>query len=167
MRLVFPSILVALLLTACGAPRQIESPAARRDFPENEYLALPTTGKATLRGQAFLKTRGGDVKTAAGSEVALNPVTSYSNEWYNNNYLRNMRMEPPDSRVFKYIKTVVADGSGHFTFKNVPNGEYYITTKVMWEAPTGYQGSLQQQGGLISKKITIKNDEDFELILTK
>lgn len=155
-----------LLLTGCAAPIQHET-AARREFPEGEYVTLAKTGKAIVRGQAFLKTRGGDVKTAAGNEVTLNPVTSYSTDWYNNNYLRGIRMDPPDNRIFQYIRTTIADGNGHFSFKNVPGGEYYITTKVTWESPTGYQGGLQQQGGVISRKILVNDTDELELIITR
>lgn len=68
---------VVLLSTSCAGLR----PAAtveRIAFPQEEYSSLPEAGTAVVHGQAFLKTRGGDVKTAAGEEVILNPVTSYS-----------------------------------------------------------------------------------------
>lgn len=133
-------------------------------FPEGEYLALPKTGTATVRGQAFLKTRGGDVKTAAGNRVLLNPVTSYSLEWYVRAYIQNQRIESPDPRIAAYVPIEIADGSGRFVFKNVPAGEYFVTTEVTWEAPTGY--GLQTQGGLVSKRIKVNAGEEVEVIVT-
>ena len=136
-------------------------------FPEGEYLALPKTGTATVRGQAFLKTRGGDVKTAAGNQVLLNPVTSYSLEWYEKSYLPNRGIENADPRLAAYVPTQIADGSGRFVFKNVPAGEYFVTTDVTWEAPTGYQGALRTQGGVVSKRIKVSAGEEVEVIVTK
>ena len=136
-------------------------------FPEDEYKALAKVGNAVVNGQAFLKTRGGDVKTAAGNEVVLNPVTSYSLEWYEKSYVPGMPMVSADSRIEAFIRKQIADGNGRFTFKNVPPGEYFVTTKVIWEAPTGYQGSLQRQGGWITKRVTVKSDEEIDVILTR
>jgi hypothetical protein len=54
-------VLVITLISACASlpPESV----SRIPFPENEYQALARTGNAVIRGQAFLKTRGGDVKT--------------------------------------------------------------------------------------------------------
>lgn len=165
-RLIF-SALFMFLLIGCAQQKTMINPVLRIPFPEDEYMRLPSTGMATVKGQAFLKTRGGDVKTTAGNEIVLNPVTSYSDQWYKVAYLQNMPIQEPDPRLWEYTKKQVADADGRFTFKNVPAGDYYVTTGVFWEAPTGYQGALVKQGGIISKKITIKDNEEVETILTR
>jgi hypothetical protein len=76
-------------------------------------------------------------------------------------------MVPADSRIEAFVKKQIADANGRFVFKNVPPGEYFITTKVIWEAPTGYKGSLQPQGGTITKRVPVKNDEEIDVILTR
>lgn len=163
----FTTLSLAALLVGCAVPVQNPpAPARRMPFPEAEYLALPKTGIATVRGQAFLTTRAGDVKTAAGKRVLLNPVTSYSLEWYERSYLPGARIEDPDPKLDAFIRTQIADGSGRFVFKNVPAGEYFITTTVTWEAPTGYQGALQDQGGIVSKRIKVNAGEEVEVIVT-
>lgn len=161
-------ILIVIALTGCAiAPQTL--PLQRMPFPEAEYATLqkPGTGRAIVRGQAFLKTRSGDIKTAAGNQVFLNPVTSYSLEWYEKSYLSNRKMQASDTRLLSYMPIQVADGSGHFLFKNVPAGEYFISTNVTWEAPTGYQGALQSQGGVISKRIRVDSGEEIDVIVTK
>lgn len=161
---------VSIVATGCVAPsvyRGPPPPLSRMPFPEAEYAALNKVGTATVRGQAFLKTRGGDVKTAAGNPVYLNPVTSYSNEWYSRSYLTGQRMEPPDPRLTPYMPNQTADGSGRFTFSNVPAGEYYVTSLVTWEAATGYKFSMETQGGIVTKKITVKDGETVEVIVTR
>jgi hypothetical protein len=159
-------LMLAIGTVGCTAPTQ-QVISARKPFPEAEYLALQKVGTATVKGQAFLKTRGGEVKTAAGNEVFLNPVTSYSLDWYENSYIPNWKMEPADPRQASYMKTKLADGNGHFVFKNVPAGEYFLTTSVFWESATGYQSSLRRQGGIISKKIKVIEGEELELVITK
>lgn len=135
-------------------------------FPEKEYLALPKTGNATVRGQAFLTTKGGDVKVAAGKRVLLNPVTLYSLEWYEMSYVPSRRMEEADPKLDPYIRTEIADGSGRFAFKNVPAGEYFITTTITWEVPTGYPGGVQVEGGVVAKRIKVNAGEQVEAVVT-
>ena len=137
------------------------------DFPEAEYLALRKSGSAMIRGRAFLKAPDGGVKTAAGNQVVLNPVTSYSTEWYEKSYLRGLQMQDADPRLLAYLRTQVADGGGRFVFRNVPAGEYFITTEVRWKAPAGNQGALQVHGGVITKRIKVSAGKTIEVALTK
>lgn len=144
-------------------PKQVP----RMKFPEHGYKGLEKSGTAIVKGQAFLKTRGGDVKLAAGNEIFLNPVTSYSNEWYEKAYIQGKPLADPDPRLWDYVVKTVADGNGRFSFKNVPAGQYYVTTVITWEAATGYRGSLQVQGGAVTKRIAVKDGDEIELILTR
>lgn len=152
------------LLSACAT---MAPPQSRMPFPENEYQALEKSGNATIKGQAFLKTRGGDVKVAAGNEVILNPVTSYSIEWYEKSYLPGKNIVQADPRLWNYCAKTVADGSGRFTFHNVPAGEYFVTTVIIWEAATGYQGALRVQGGTVTKRIDVKDGAEIDVIVTR
>jgi hypothetical protein len=155
-----------VLLSGC-VPAQLQKREARIPFNEDEYKQLPKVGTAVVRGQAFLKTRGGDVKTAAGSEVVLNPVTSYSLDWYGRGYLQGVRLEPSDTRLAAYMKTQTADGSGRFTFKNVPPGEYFVTTTVTWEVPDSSGYGMNTQGGSVTKRIKVADGDDIDVILTR
>ena len=157
---------IAATLAACAAPNPYVPPAPiqRPAFPEAEYQALRTTGTATVTGQVFLKTRGGDVKVGAGNPVYLNPVTSYSTfAWTHHKEVQGMT--EPDPRIHKYMRTTTADGSGRFSFKDVPAGRYYVTGLVSWEAPQA--GRLVRQGGTIWKEITIKDGEAIEVMVTQ
>jgi hypothetical protein len=46
-------------------------------FNEGDFQPWAGAGPATLHGQAFFKTVGGDVKTCAGSGVFLMPANPY------------------------------------------------------------------------------------------
>ncbi len=160
-----------ILVSACalaGAGCQAIEPIERISFPEGEYKALPAIGTARVEGQAFLKTVGGDVKTAAGNTVYLNPVTSYSEQWYVA-YTTNRPLDPaePDARLEKYMKQTTADGEGRFEFVNVPAGEYFVTTSVIWGVPTGRYGTISQQGGTVTKRISVKDGETVKIIITR
>lgn len=141
-------------------------PVQRIQFPLLEYLILNTEGTGIVKGQAFLKTRGGDVKMAAGNEIILNPVTSYSNQWYDA-YLLNKSLTEPDPRYDQYVIKTIADADGKFEFINVPPGEYYLVAPVFWEAAVGYQGALVRQGGIIAKKIKVQDGKELKIILTR
>jgi hypothetical protein len=160
---------IALLFLVCvlSACVTIAPPEQRMAFPEHEYQHLPNSGTAIVKGQAFLKTRGGDIKVAAGNQVTLNPVTSYSNEWYEKTYIQGKRLVEPDPRLLNYVRKTIADGNGRFTFKNVPAGVYYVTTFVTWEAATGYKGALQDQGGVVTKHIVVNDGAEIEVIVTR
>ena len=164
MNIRFLLIIIPLLMSGCATMRPV---VQRIQFPVEEYELLQQEGTAIVCGQAFMKTRGGDVKLAAGNEVLLNPVTSYSEQWFEETYLQNKDLSLPDLRYRKHILSTIADAEGSFEFKNVPPGEYYLTTRVIWEAPVGYHGSLVPQGGLLAERITVKNGDELRFILTR
>lgn len=156
-------ILGSIALVSACAPMQ-PAPVAYPPFPESEYAKLQKTGDATVTGQVFMKTRGGDVKVGAGSEILLIPVTSYSRVFYSA-YLADRPVSNHDERVKAYTIRTQADGTGSFRFKNVPPGKYYLTGDVVWEAPTRY--GMTRQGGLIAKEIAVEPGSESNVMLTK
>lgn len=158
-----------LLVGGCVEPVQL---VQRIPFPVEEYRKLPKmgTGTATIQGQAFLKTRGGDVKYAAGNEIYLLPVTSYSNQWYRVSLEWPKKAINPiyDPRYKQYITTVIGDGEGRFEFKNVPAGDYYLSTTIVWQyVEGGRYPSLTPTGGTIVKKISVKDNQKLKVIFTR
>jgi hypothetical protein len=135
------------------------------DFPVVEYSALSHVGSGTVEGQVFMKTVGGDVKYGAGSEVILNPITSYSEQWYDASYNLHRPMSPADARQAQYLVTIQADGSGNFKFNNVPPGRYFVTSSVFWQIPS--QFGLSRQGGMMTNRITVTNDQVTRTIVSR
>lgn len=157
------AVVFAAMLAGCAGLAPLERPP----FPVAEYEALPTEGTGVVTGQVFLRTVGGEVRYGAGSEVDLNPVTSYSRFWYENDYRAGgRRLAPYDPRLDAYIITTQADGSGNFRFENVPPGDYYLTSRVTWGVPVGLY-TTQQQGGVISIPITVRDGEETRQMLTR
>jgi len=162
-------LVVGVILTLSGCMPYMQK-VERMPFPEEEYLALPKmgTGTATIRGQAFLKTRSGDVKYAAGTEIFLMPVTSYSNQWYYDSYLPSKPMAKYDSRYRTYIGITIGDGEGRFEFLKVPAGDYYLSAKIIWEYVSGGRyPTLTLTGGVAVKKISVEDGQEIKVILTR
>lgn len=160
------SVLALLALIAGCASMPGFTIVPRIDFPVAEYDALQgREGTGVVTGQVFLRTRGGEVRYGAGSEVVLNPVTSYSRQWYEQAYLGGQRLSDPDMRAADALIKTQADGSGNFRFDNVPPGDYYLTSSVFWEAPGA--SYLSSQGGYISSPVTVDNGKEVKQILTR
>jgi hypothetical protein len=156
-------------LGACASmapkpPRPIEVFAIASPADYAPYLAK---GSGTVAGQAFLTTRGGDVKVAAGREVTLDPQTAYADEWYGK-YGRDMSRwsEMPTDSLFRAARrTTIADAQGKFVFAGVPAGKYLVRSSVTWEVPTSNMFMSDVQGGVVAKHIMISEGETVSPIL--
>jgi hypothetical protein len=153
-------VLCATLLSGCV---KMPKPVALPVFPQSEYDALKLTGKETLSGQAFLKTMGGDVKVAAGSQVVLMPKTSYTDFQFATCMM--VRCEQEDMRAAKFEKVTTADAEGKFEFDDIAAGEYYIQTIVTWMRPSS--SGLRQEGGALMSKATVKPGAKNSVMVTK
>ena len=158
------AVAVAATLSGCIS---MPAPMERPPFPVAEYAQLDgRTGTGVVTGQVFLRTRGGEVRYGAGSEVLLNPVTSYSTHWYTTSYQGNKLLADPDPRYNAHIITVQADGSGNFRFESVPAGDYYLTSEVFWDVPGPY-GVSNMQGGYISERVSVEDGKEVRQMLTR
>lgn len=115
-----------------------------------------------------MKTRGGDVRYAAGSNVELIPSTPYSDEWATRKFFTHVRIGPMDARVDKYIRKTVADATGSFEFDDLPAGWYWVTAWVVWQVgdPQWDSFGVNQQGGEMCQRIQIENGEKKKFVLT-
>jgi len=165
-------IFLAVLLSSCGTMYYPVAPEKNKIFLSsafnvNQAQFINKKGNNTLKGESFLKTVGGDVKTCAGNEVHLIPVTDYSNErmikqfgksqsGYITDYTFIMtEFVNTDANYTEYQKTTYCNSQGGFIFENLSDGEYYVTTIVKWQG--GYP--MTTQGGVIMKRIAVKDGE--------
>jgi len=154
--------ILATLLVGCVATIPQKRSAT---FNPAEYEPYLKKGSAIITGQAFMKTRGGDVKYGAGNLVYLSPRTTYSDEFYQRVILQGGNLQKADDRVMLYIRTTQADGSGSFEFKDVPAGEYYAYCPIVWEVPSQY--GMINTGGWAYSRIRIADGEAKKVILTR
>lgn len=171
LRSVALSILCILTLAAC-APKTIVRPVTKFD-PVATQKALGK-GQSSVSGQAFTKTRGGEVRYAAGNTIALFPFTPYFQEvWKLQNSREPSTILEANPALKNYKRETVADGAGRFKFTGVLPGKYYVSTSIIWEVPVtqyvpnyGAFTSMKETGGEVSGIVTITRDgEAVEVIL--
>lgn len=128
-------------------------------FTEEDFIPYSVEGTSMVTGQAFLKTRGGDVKYGAAEEVLLFPVTAYSKEQWDRQLVGGRKLDPPDPRFEKYVRRSTGDGEGRFKFDKLPAGEYYVACYITWETGKG------KTGGWAGAQIKVAEGEKAETIL--
>jgi hypothetical protein len=163
----FPALFASVaLFTACYPTPAAPSPLA---FPFNpaEVTWAQGQGTAIVEGQAFLKTRGGDVKYGAGNLVQLIPVTKQSSSWYSRRMVTDGLVTDMDPSLRALIRTTTSGGDGRFKFENLPAGPYFVVTTVTWETASGYAGAMETQGGYVGAQVQAERDKTANLILSR
>lgn len=156
-----PIAIFALALAGCTSVGTLTT-----SFDPNAAAFINQKGKATVTGQAFLRRNDGVVVYAAGSEVTLIPQTYYSRERmvqiYGSGHFSafGKSFKNDDPQYLAYTRHTVADGEGKFTFDQVADGSYYITTTVVWMA--GYY----RQGGALMALAEVKGGQPTNVIMT-
>ncbi len=103
----------------------------RMPFPVKEYARLRKKGRSTVTGTIYLENSNSSEKIIGQKvKVWLNPVTSYSEQWYQEDYLGGYRLSKIDKRIYNYMKLDYSTENGQFTFSGVPRGEYFLVSSV-------------------------------------
>ncbi len=152
------------MLAATGLPEFVMGTPALRPAPFNpgEYSSYGKAGTGRISGQAFTKTRGGDVKFAAGNVVLLTPKTTTSRAWLE--YAASSGFDPDllGPRVWRYTLKTIADGNGNFTFRKVGPGTYYVVTYVAWQ-----YGVREREGVevILATQVTVQRGAKLDNII--
>ncbi|MBN2768209.1 MAG: carboxypeptidase regulatory-like domain-containing protein [Campylobacterales bacterium] len=138
----------------------------RMDFPVNEYKKLARNGSSTVQGRIFLEdSYGGMVLKGKGTRLYLNPVTSYSKEWYVQSYAKGRIMTAADKQLFNYLRFTTSDENGNFIFYGVPAGRYYVIGTIVCGEECGFESVKNiriatevkvRQGGKVSVDLSKK-----------
>jgi hypothetical protein len=111
----------------------------RIDFPVEEYKHIRKIGSSTVTGKVYLENSYTSDKIMGEKvKLYLNPVTSYSQQWYQESYLGGYKMSKSDPRLFNYLKFTMSDNSGKFNFFGVPTGQYYLVGTMKCGADCGF-----------------------------
>ncbi len=133
----------------------------------DELIPWSGRGSASLHGQAFLKTVGGDIKTCAESRVLLLPAIAYVEEFLAKKKA-GISMDE-DLRLQPYIRATVCDAQGNFSFAELPDQRWYVLTSVTWGVPRvgdiSERIETNQQGGELVQAITL-TPGDNQVLLT-
>ena len=164
------TIIALLFIAFTGCEQVIETTSL---YNPNDAAYIHEDGSAVIEGQAFLRTVIGEVRTCAGSEVLLLPVTEYSAErmWitYGNisggRSLEDQKPDDPDPRYWRDALYSMCDAEGDFLFTGVPPGEYFITSSVWWEAPQSAYYSSTEGADLMKRIKVIGTDDEYIRVL--
>jgi hypothetical protein len=167
-----------LSLTGCAGfavePRVDLTPTLP-PFVEAEHQLYAKMGTASIKGEAFLRTRNGGVQKGAGCKVYLIPATVYGQAFWDEfvsreSMLRFVRQPLPavDPKFRELVKTTTADSDGRFEFAAIPAGEYIVGCGIIWEV-VKYgarmdRPHLSPTGTLASDKFTLKDGEDKKVV---
>ena len=146
--LVSLSLLAVLVMASCAFGRHVDPIPTFTLFDpvEAEYINQP--GDNSIEGQAFLRQSGGGVVTCAGRDVRLIPQTPYARERIRNIYgtilgpaRGRQEVDTADPRYWEMSRQTTCDAQGNFRFTNVPDGEYFVISRVQWMVSRVPQGS--------------------------
>jgi hypothetical protein len=104
-------------LSGCRPPTQMKTP-----FSSAEFEPYKAKGTGKIVGQAFLKTRGGDVKTGAGNTVQLWPFTPFMKEVISlkeQGYSITNYTNEVVNQILPYVRESIGDGNGNFEFSDL------------------------------------------------
>ena len=136
------------------APTPME-PTTSLDEPAISAAMRP--GHAIVRGQAFSKTVGVDVKYGAGAQILVLPNTDYVSQCIDILKIKYITTSC-GAPLLKLGRVVIADGEGRFEISDLAPGDYSISTLITWGVPTGY--GIEQTGGVVSTVVSVKSDAD-------
>ena len=154
-----------LLLGACAVgplPRQAA-------FIQTEYAPYDQRGDASISGLVSLRSNEGNVTSGgACKEVLLEPVTSYSTEWFDHEVIKNERLAPPDPRALTYRQTTQMDSAGHFHFEQLPAGSYYLACLMQWDRwiMQGTRPIMFEEVAWVHSRLSLRAGEHGRVVLT-
>ncbi|SDY18064.1 hypothetical protein [Citreimonas salinaria] len=159
--------LLAMVTAGC-AGRVIETTVP---FNPNEVAFINQRGAADIEGQAFFRQQGGGVVTCAGEEVTLVPAGQYAtqrmSQIYGNvnggriNVFQGASQEGLPPQYVSMVRSSMCDAEGDFRFADVANGDYYVTTRVLWTVGN----SIIPEGGALAQRVSIRNGQDARVLL--
>lgn len=136
----------------------------RVPFSMDEYKHLSKNGDGTVKGSIFLSNAYNKRVLGANTRLYLNPITSYSKQWYYESYLAGHKMKKADNRLFNYLRFTSANAKGEFAFYGVPNGKYYLIGTVKCAAQCGYSTPKNIR---IASEVTVKGNQVIQRNLSR
>ncbi len=136
----------------------------RVTFPVSEYSSLARSGKGTVKGSIYVKDAYGKRVLGANSRLYLNPITSYSKQWYDESYIGGYKMQKADPRLFNYLRFTASNAQGEFAFYGVPTGSYYLIGTVKCGSQCGYSTPKSIR---IAKQVSVEGNQVLQRDLSR
>ena len=160
----YTRLFLTLALVSC-APQPIQRQAT---FDPHEYAPYEKTGTSTISGQVSLKTGDGAVTSGGGCrEVYLEPVTSYSTEWYEHEVIRNETLTGQDPRARTFRRVTATDGVGFFRFEKLPQGSYYVACRMQFDRwiMTGSRPTMFEETIWVGARVDLEHGQHGRVTL--
>lgn len=159
-------IATILALVGCGN----RSAVLRAPFDEQAAQKQLTAGVNSIRGSALIRQQGGGVVTCAGNQVVLMPVTARAREWatevfestsggYRQAGGRGVVFDETDP-FWRATREATCDAQGNFRFDGLPDGDFYVFTRITWRV--GYN----IQGGALMKSARLAGGVAHDVVLS-
>ena len=127
------------------------------------------SGRNTVSGLATMKA-GGEQHTCAGQSANLIPDSAYARARMTaifGNTDRGMRaasrgavkFERDDPLYVSSLRTTRCDGQGSFSFPQLPDGIWYVTTSIKWQGPS------QVEGGSMMQRVDVRGGRLVKVVL--
>ena len=159
------TVLAAGFLSGCATRPTF---VATETYETPDYL-VDVQGTGEVTGTGFMRQRGGGVVSCAGEEVHLLPVTAYTTERINfiygspegGKWIRDINTGTPrDEQYIADTRIAKCHVDGRFTFEDVPAGDYYVATNIVWQV-----NAYSWEGGAIMRPVTVVADETADMVL--
>lgn len=165
---------LALTLAACETTQM----SSRYDpsFDPTDVAWSKQRGSNAIVGTAQLKAGNGITRSCASLSVRLAPDSDYTRDRVERLYgdadsayvsaaeAKSVR-EQPGAKVApayeKSLKAATCDAKGRFTFKNLPDGTYYVMAPVVWRGKIGEVS----EGGFFMQRVTVEGGETARLAM--
>jgi hypothetical protein len=145
----------------------------RSSFDPSEIIWAKAKGNAAIRGSALLRTRGGDVKSCAGTTINIIPQSTYASERMTHYYgslegglsTQKESITTIDPVYEKTIIETVCDAQGNFEISGLAAGSYFVTAQISWEVPFS-RYTTRREGGAMMRRIVLTEGETARVILS-
>ncbi len=138
------------------------------EFKIEQYKPYLKKGKAKIEGKFCIRLDDGKESCPEDQLVLLNPVTDYSEEWFERYWKNGELLEDPNGEAARRSRLVRTNKFGRFMFTSLPAGEYYVAAVACpYSTRSGDKISpfkYQRWGA----KVTVKpQDKSVEVMLQK
>lgn len=161
-------LFLLIVISGC-TPKNKKTVQLSSPFNAEKAKRMIQPGPNTIKGSAVIRQQAGGTVHCGGKEVLLIPATQYAaerirylyksgTEGYNPN--RQANFSPNPKEYWELMRRTTCDAQGNFTFRNVADGTFYVSTAITW-----YVSEYGTQGGALMKRIQLSDGETENIVL--
>lgn len=129
----------SVLLTMALLPVSLPTMADNVPFSVEDFASYAGDGPASLEGEAFTKTKGGQSRTCIGETVFLIPANKFDLTVINKFAFATLSARNLAGPALPYWREATCDSQGKFAFTNVPTGTWIVYTEIKWETGDSFE----------------------------